>query len=134
MSSRVEISGLSVDRALYELIDAEVAPGTGVDSAAFWQAFADINQQMGPENRRLLEVRDDLQAKLDAWHKTHFGRIDAAEYRAYLEEIGYLVPEQGDFQVTTANVDDEIGLIAGPQLVVPVDNARYALNAANARW
>ncbi|MDH3387545.1 MAG: malate synthase G, partial [Gammaproteobacteria bacterium] len=129
MSSRVEISGLSVDRALYELIDTEIAPGTGVDSAAFWRAFADINAKMGPENRRLLDRRDDLQAQLDAWHKNHFGRIDAAEYRAFLEQIGYLVPEQGDFRVTTPNVDDEVGLIAGPQLVVPVDNARYALNA-----
>ncbi len=134
MSSRVEISGLSVDRALYDLIDHEIAPGTDVDSATFWQAFADINQQMGPENRRLLEFRDELQVKLDAWHKTHFGRIDAAEYKAYLEEIGYLVPEQDDFEVTTDNVDKEVGVVAGPQLVVPVDNARYALNAANARW
>ncbi|MDH3447580.1 MAG: malate synthase G [Gammaproteobacteria bacterium] len=134
MSSRVEISGLSVDRALYDLIDSEISPGTGIDSAAFWQALAGINAKMGPENRRLLERRDDLQAQLDAWHKNHFGRIDAAEYRTFLEEIGYLVPEQGDFRVTTPNVDEEVGLIAGPQLVVPVDNARYALNAANARW
>jgi len=134
MSSRVEISGLSVDRDLYELIDTEVAPGTGVDSAAFWQAFADINQKLDPDNRRLLEVRDELQAKLDAWHKRHRGSIDAAAYKAYLEEIGYLVPEPADFEVSTPNVDAEIGVIAGPQLVVPVDNSRYALNAANARW
>jgi len=134
MSSRVEISGLSVDRDLYELIDTEMAPGTGVDSAAFWQAFADINQKLGPDNRRLLEVRDELQAKLDAWHKRHRGSIDAAAYKAYLEEIGYLVPEPADFEVSTPNVDAEIGVIAGPQLVVPVDNSRYALNAANARW
>lgn len=134
MSSRVEISGLSVDRDLYELIDTEVAPGTGVDSAAFWQAFADINQKLGPDNRRLLQVRDELQAKLDAWHKRHRGSIDAAEYKAYLEEIGYLIPEPADFEVSTPNVDAEIGVIAGPQLVVPVDNSRYALNAANARW
>lgn len=134
MSSRVEISGLSVDRDLYELIDTEVAPGTGVDSAAFWQAFADINQKLGPDNRRLLQVRDELRAKLDAWHKRHRGSIDAAEYKAYLEEIGYLVPEPADFEVSTPNVDAEIGVIAGPQLVVPVDNSRYALNAANARW
>lgn len=134
MSSRVEISGLSVDRDLYQLIDTEVAPGTGVDSAVFWQAFADINQKLGPDNRRLLQVRDELQAKLDAWHKRHRGSIDAAEYKAYLEEIGYLVPEPADFEVSTPNVDAEIGVIAGPQLVVPVDNSRYALNAANARW
>lgn len=134
MSSRVEISGLSVDRDLYQLIDTEVAPGTGVDSAVFWQAFADINQKLGPDNRRLLQVRDELQAKLDAWHKRHRGSIDAAEYKAYLEEIGYLVPEPADFEVSTPNIDAEIGVIAGPQLVVPVDNSRYALNAANARW
>ena len=134
MSSRVEISGLSVDRALYDLIDQEIAPDSGVDSAAFWQALADINRELGPDNRRLLEFRDQLQQRIDEWHKSHFGRIDADEYKAFLQEIGYLVPEQGDFKVTTPNVDDEIGVIAGPQLVVPVDNARYALNAANARW
>ena len=134
MSSRVDISGLSVDRALYDLIEQEISPGSGVDSAAFWQAFADINREMGPENRRLLEFRDQLQQRIDEWHKSHFGRIDADEYKTFLQEIGYLVSEQGDCDVTTPNVDDEIGLIAGPQLVVPVDNARYALNAANARW
>jgi len=134
MSNRVEISGLSVDRDLYELIDREITPGTGVDSAAFWQAFADIEAELGPENRRLLQFRDDLQAKIDAWHKQHGGEFDAAEYRAFLEEIGYLVPEGGDFEVSTENVDPEVGEISGPQLVVPVDNARYALNAANARW
>ena len=134
MSNRVDISGLSVDRALYELIDTEIAPGTGVDSAGFWQAFADINQKLGPKNRSLLNFRDQLQARLDEWHKTHFGHIDAAQYKAFLEEIGYLVPERDAFKVTTPNVDDEVGTIAGPQLVVPVDNARYALNAANARW
>jgi len=134
MSSRIEISGLSVDRALYELIDTEIAPGTGVDSDGFWQGFADILADMGPENRRLLEFRDQLQAKLDAWHKSHPGKFDPAEYKACLEEIGYLVPEGGDFKVSTGNVDPEVGEISGPQLVVPVDNARYALNAANARW
>ena len=134
MSNRVEISGLSVDRDLYELIDSEIAPGTGVDSAAFWQAFADIEADMGPENRRLLKFRDDLQAQIDTWHKSRDGKIDAAEYRAFLEEIGYLVTEGDAFEVTTANVDPEVGEISGPQLVVPVDNARYALNAANARW
>jgi malate synthase len=134
MSNRVEISGLSVDRDLYELIDKEIAPGTGVDSETFWQAFADIEAELGPENRRLLKFRDDLQAQIDAWHQSHGTTFDAAEYRAFLEGIGYLVPEGGEFKVTTANVDPEIGEISGPQLVVPVDNARYALNAANARW
>ena len=134
MTERVEISGLSVDRGLYDLIDQEITPGTGVDSAAFWQSFADILEDMGPENRRLLEFRDELQRKLDAWHLARKDGFDAAEYKAYLQEIGYLLPEGDAFEVTTANVDPEIGEIAGPQLVVPVDNARYALNAANARW
>ena len=134
MSERVEISGLSVDRGVCDLIDKEIAPDTGVDSAGFWQAFADILEDMGPENRRLLEVRDELQRKLDDWHRQHGQDFDAAEYKSFLQEIGYLVPEGDAFEVTTDNVDPEIGEIAGPQLVVPVDNARYALNAANARW
>ena len=134
MSERVEINGLSVDRGLYELVDQEITPETGVDSATFWQAFADILKDMGPENRRLLDFRDELQRKLDAWHLERKNGFDDAEYKAYLQEIGYLVPEGDAFEITTANVDPEIGEIAGPQLVVPVDNARYALNAANARW
>ena len=134
MTDRVEMSGLSVDRGLYDLIDLEMIPQTGIDSASFWQAFANILKNMGPENRRLLDYRDELQSKLDAWHLAHQDSFDAAEYKAFLVEIGYLVPEGGPVEVTTANVDPEIGEIAGPQLVVPVDNARYALNAANARW
>ena len=134
MSERVEINGLSVDRGLYELVDQEITPETGVDSATFWQAFADILKDMGPENRRLLDFRDELQRKLDAWHLERKNGFDDAEYKAYLQEIGYLVPEGDAFEISTANVDPEIGEIAGPQLVVPVDNARYALNAANARW
>ena len=134
MSDQVEISGLRVDAALYELIDKEIAPGTGVDSATFWQAFADINSALGVQNRELLDKRDDFQNRIDEWHKSHFGRIDPAQYRAFLEEIGYLVAEKEPFQVSTENVDVEVGRISGPQLVVPVDNARYALNAANARW
>ncbi len=134
MSDRVEVSGLSIDRALYDLIEQEITPGSGVDAAAFWQAFADIHAELGPENRRLLETRDELQRQIDAYHKKQPGRIDLADYKAFLEKIGYLVPEGEDFEVTTENVDPEVGEIAGPQLVVPVDNARYALNAANARW
>ncbi len=134
MSDRVEVSGLSVDRALYDLIEKEITPGSGVDAADFWQAFAKINAELGPENRRLLEFRDELQRKIDAWHKKQPGRVELADYKAFLEEIGYLVPEGEPFEVTTDNVDPEVGEIAGPQLVVPVDNARYALNAANARW
>jgi len=134
MSERIEISGLSVDRALYDLIDKEIAPGTGVESAALWQSFAEIIGAMGPQNRQLLDKRDQIQAQLDDWHKKHFGRIDPQQYRSFLEEIGYLVAEGEDFQVTTEDVDNEIVQTAGPQLVVPVDNPRYSLNAANSRW
>ncbi len=134
MSDRIEISGLSVDHELYQLVEQEIAPGTGVAPAHFWQSLADINSALGPENRALLDRRDQVQRQIDDWHKTHFGKIDLKKYRAFLMEIGYLIPEGEPFQVTTENVDDEIALVAGPQLVVPVDNARYALNAANARW
>ncbi|MCH8176997.1 MAG: malate synthase G [Proteobacteria bacterium] len=134
MSDRIEISGLSVDHDLYQLVAQEIAPDTGVDPGHFWQSLADINSALGPENRALLDKRDQIQHQIDDWHKTHFGKIDLKKYRAFLMEIGYLIPEGEPFQVTTENVDDEIALVAGPQLVVPVDNARYALNAANARW
>ncbi|MFT5658117.1 MAG: malate synthase [Gammaproteobacteria bacterium] len=134
MNNRIEISGLSVDADLYRLVDEEIAPGTGVDSAQFWQSFADINTALGDRNKNLLATRDLIQQQLDDWHKTHFGNLDLEQYKAYLHEIDYLVAEGAAFQVTTQNVDDEIAVIAGPQLVVPVDNARYALSAANARW
>ncbi|MGB5327869.1 MAG: malate synthase G [Gammaproteobacteria bacterium] len=133
MSDRVEISGLSVDRGLYDLID-EITPGSGVESAAFWQSLADIVTELGAQNREFLQQRDQLQASIDSWHKNNPAPFKFEQYKDYLQEIGYLVPESEPFQVTTENVDDEIALIAGPQLVVPVDNARYALNAANARW
>ena len=134
MADRVEISGLEVDRGLYELIDQEIAPGTGVDSAHFWQSMAGIIAALGDSNKALLEKRDRLQIQLDEWHKSHPGKINPEQYRDFLLEIGYLQPEGEPFQVTTENVDDEVALIAGPQLVVPVDNARYSLNAANSRW
>ena len=134
MSDRIEISGLSVDRGLYQLVDEEIAPGTGVETQQFWQSLADIHAALGDGNRALLDKRDQIQEKLDEWHKTHFGQIDLEAYKVFLKEIDYLVEEGEAFSVTTENVDDEIAVIAGPQLVVPVDNARYALNAANARW
>jgi malate synthase len=133
MSDRVEIGGLSVDRGLYDLID-EISPGSGVESAAFWQSLADIVIELGAQNRGLLQQRDQLQTGIDDWHKNNPAPFQFEQYKDYLQEIGYLVNESEPFQVTTENVDDEIALIAGPQLVVPVDNARYALNAANARW
>ena len=135
MSERVEIGGLGVAEGLHDLVRDEIAPGTGVEAEAFWRSLADIVRDLGPKNRALLDRRDQLQARIDAWHEERAARpIDPAEYRAFLESIGYLPPAGSEFQIDTANVDDEIARIAGPQLVVPVDNARYALNAANARW
>jgi len=135
MHQRITTSGLKVAKPLYELIRDEMAPGTGVDPASFWAALADILRDLGPRNRALLARRDALQAQIDAWHREQRGRpMDLGAYRAFLEDIGYLLPEGPDFQVETRGVDPEITSIAGPQLVVPVSNARYALNAANARW
>jgi malate synthase len=134
MSGRVSLEGLQVDRELHDFIVNEALPGTGVEAGHFWASFSAIVHDLAPENRALLAKRDALQAKIDAWYREHGAPDDIGAYRAFLEEIGYLVPEGGPFQVTTANVDSEIAQVAGPQLVVPVMNARYALNAANARW
>ena len=135
MSGRVEIGGLGIAKNLHDLVRDEIAPGTGVEPEAFWRSLADVVRDLGPKNRALLDRRDRLQARIDAWHAQRKGQpIEPDGYRAFLESIGYLAPAGGDFRIDTANVDDEIALIAGPQLVVPVDNARYALNAANARW
>ena len=135
MNERVEIGGLGVATCLHDLVSDEIAPGTGVEPEAFWRSLADIVRELGPKNRALLDRRDRLQAQIDAWHAERAAQpIDPAEYRTFLESIGYLLPTGDDFRIETANVDDEITLIAGPQLVVPVDNARYALNATNARW
>ncbi len=135
MTDRVEVAGLKVAKPLYDLVANDIAPGTGVEADHVWQALSDLVRDLGPKNRELLEKRDAIQAKIDAWHLERKGQPhDAAAYKAFLEELGYLLPEGDDFQVTTRNVDAEIGQIAGPQLVVPVMNARFALNAANARW
>ena len=135
MSERVEIGGLGVAKELHDLIRDEIAPGTGIEPEAFWHALADIVRDLGPKHRALLERRDRLQSQIDTWHVERAAQpFDPVEYRAFLESIGYLLPAGDAFRIETANVDDEIALIAGPQLVVPVDNARYALNAANARW
>lgn len=133
MSDRVEIDGLSVDRGLYQLVE-EIAAGTGIDVAGFWQSLDGILDELGAQNRELLNKRDGMQDEIDTWHRNHPGEIDQAQYKSMLQDIGYLVEEPQPFQICTENVDDEVAVIAGPQLVVPVDNARYALNAANARW
>jgi malate synthase len=134
MSERVEAAGLQIAKPLYELINREAIPGTGVDADAFWQGLAAIVGDLGPRNAALLERREALQARIDQWHRDNPGRHADPAYRAFLEEIGYLEADPGEVAVTTANVDREVAEVAGPQLVVPVNNARYALNAANARW
>ena len=135
MTERIQKGGLEIATVLYNLVANEIAPGTGVDPDDFWAKFEAILTDLVPKNQALLAKRDDIQAKIDAWHQARAGKpVDMSEYKAFLTEIGYLLPEGPDFQITTENVDDEIAHIAGPQLVVPVKNARYALNAANARW
>ncbi|KQV88280.1 malate synthase G [Pelomonas sp. Root1237] len=132
---RTTLHRLQVDADLARFIDTEVLPGTGVSADAFWAGFSRIAHELAPMNRALLAERDRLQAELDAWHEAHPGPItDMPAYRAFLQRIGYLVEPPAQVQATTANVDAELALQAGPQLVVPILNARYALNAANARW
>jgi malate synthase len=133
--ARTAVNGLSVATTLYDFVTTQALPGTGVAPEAFWAGFAALLEKFSATNAALLAKRDALQAQIDAWHVAHKGQPhDAAAYEAFLREIGYLLPEPAAFTVDTANVDAEIATIAGPQLVVPVSNARYALNAANARW
>ncbi|MGI6857047.1 malate synthase G, partial [Mesorhizobium sp. 1B3] len=133
-TDRVEIAGLRIAGQLRDFIEAEALPGTGIDANAFWQAFSAIVHDLAPKNRALLAKRDALQQKIDDWYRANGAPTDMAAYKAFLAEIGYLLPEGPAFSVTTTDVDAEIAELAGPQLVVPVMNARYALNAANARW
>ena len=135
MTERIHTAGLQVDRVLYELVNHEIIPGTGMEPDKFWTGLAGCITKLGPVNRELIEQRDVLQAKIDNWHRERAGQEhDFGAYKAFLQEIGYLLPSGDDFSITTDNTDPEISMIAGPQLVVPVMNARYALNAANARW
>ena len=135
MTEHVQVGGLRVAKVLFDFVNNEAIPGTGLDVAGFWQGAEQLINELAPKNKALLAKRDDLQAKIDAWHQSHAGQAhDAVAYKAFLEEIGYLLPEVADFQATTQNVDEEIARMAGPQLVVPVMNARFALNASNARW
>jgi malate synthase len=135
MTDYVAHGGIRIAKALHDLVRDEIAPGTGIEPAAVWTLLDEVVRNLGPRNRALLEKRDALQAQIDGWLSARRGRsVDPEESRAFLTEIGYIVPAGPAFEVATANVDPEIATLAGPQLVVPVDNPRYALNAANARW
>ena len=135
MSTRVDRAGLAVDEVLAAFIEDKALPGSGVSAEDFWQGLSDLAHEMGPKNRALLDKREEIQSQIDNWHKGRANQPhDAKAYKAFLEQIGYLLPEGADFHIETTHVDPEIALVPGPQLVVPVTNARFALNAANARW
>ncbi|MBD9576911.1 malate synthase G [Pseudomonas sp. BGr12] len=135
MTERVQVGGLQVAKVLFDFVNNEAIPGTGIESGKFWAGVETVINDLAPKNKALLAKRDDIQAKVDGWHQARAGKPhDAVAYKAFLQEIGYLLPEPADFQASPQNVDDEIARMAGPQLVVPVMNARFALNAANARW
>jgi len=135
MTQRITKGGLKIATVLHDLVANEITPGTGVSSDQFWASFEKLVNELGPRNRSLLAKRDELQAKIDEWHLSRQDQArDPLAYKEFLKEIGYLLPEGDDFYISTTNVDPEIARVAGPQLVVPVMNARYALNAANARW
>lgn len=135
MTEHVQVGGLQVAKVLFDFVNNEAIPGTGLTADKFWAGADKVIHDLAPKNKALLAKRDDFQARIDAWHQARAGVAhDAVAYKAFLQDIGYLLPEAADFQATTQNVDDEIARMAGPQLVVPVMNARFALNASNARW
>ncbi|EMI11516.1 malate synthase G [Anoxybacillus gonensis] len=134
MGEYVQVGRLQVANIFYDFMTNEVLPNSGVDASKFWSDFEQLIEELTPKNKALLAKRDELQEKINEWHKQHRGQFDFEQYQSFLQEIGYLEPEVDDFEITTENVDDEIAKQAGPQLVVPITNARYALNAANARW
>jgi len=133
-TDRVAVGNLRVDRTLHDFITNEALPGTGIDPDSFWSGVDKVVTDLTPRNEELLARRDELQAQIDTWHRDHPGSPDMADYKQFLVDIGYLLPQPEDFTITTSGVDPEITSTAGPQLVVPVLNARFALNAANARW
>ncbi|OTG65198.1 malate synthase G [Acinetobacter silvestris] len=132
MTARIQKGKLAIAKELYDFIENEALPGSGLESETYWKNFEQVVVDLSPKNKALLAKRDEIQAKIDQWHRDNKFELEA--YKAFLKEIGYLLPEVEDFQISTENVDEEIALLAGPQLVVPVRNARYCLNAANARW
>ncbi|KPN87963.1 malate synthase G [Pseudomonas nunensis] len=135
MTEHVQVGGLQVAKVLFDFVNNEAIPGTGLTADKFWAGADKVIHDLAPKNKALLAKRDDFQARIDGWHQARAGQAhDAVAYKAFLQDIGYLLPEAADFQATTQNVDDEIARMAGPQLVVPVMNARFALNASNARW
>ena len=135
MTEHVQVGGLQVAKVLFDFVNNEAIPGTGLTADKFWAGADKVIHDLAPKNKALLAKRDDFQARIDAWHQARAGVAhDAVAYKAFLQDIGYLLPEAADFQATTQNVDEEIARMAGPQLVVPVMNARFALNASNARW
>ncbi|NNV06444.1 malate synthase G [Geobacillus sp. C56-T2] len=134
MAEYVQTGTIQVAKVLYDFVNEELLPNSGVDQDKFWRDFGALIADLTPRNKALLARRDEIQNQLNEWHKAHRGRFDFNEYKSFLTDIGYLEPEVEDFEITTDNVDDEIAVQAGPQLVVPLTNARYALNAANARW
>ncbi|WP_417720471.1 malate synthase G [Salipiger sp.] len=135
MTTRIDRHGLQIDPVLHDFLEEKALPGTGLDADGFWAALSQLAHEFGPKNAALLARREELQESIDNWHREHAGKPhDAAAYRAFLEVIGYLVPEGPDFEIETTGTDPEFASVPGPQLVVPITNARYALNAANARW
>jgi len=135
MTEHVQVGGLQVAKVLFDFVNNEAIPGTGITADQFWAGADKVIHDLAPKNKALLAKRDDFQARIDTWHQTHAGQAhDPVAYKAFLQDIGYLLPEAADFQASTQNVDDEIARMAGPQLVVPVMNARFALNASKARW
>lgn len=135
MGTRIDRHGLQIDQTLFDFIEGQALPGTGVEADAFWDALSMLAHEFGPKNAALLDTREDIQKKIDAWHVRHRNQPhDHEAYKAFLTEIGYLLDEGDDFEIETTNTDPEIASVPGPQLVVPITNARYALNAANARW
>ncbi|MGV8841711.1 MAG: malate synthase G [Pseudomonas sp.] len=135
MTERVQVGGLQVAKVLFDFVNNEAITGTGISAEHFWAGAESVINELAPQNKALLTTRDDFQAQIDAWHQARAGQAhDAVAYKAFVQEIGYLLPEVADFKISTENVDDEVARMAGPQLVVPVTNARFALNACNARW